>query len=701
MSWKEYHINLVKNEPRGGKKKKYAEVKKQISLIKKDLKSSLDTDLKSDDHYHVWILSHKHKLYPVDHLQEGFSQELINKNPQLYLKSMIYICLELENRFGVCPYQPLPLRTSFIPKYIDIDTTVLIDLFYPRKYANDVTGHKDEVWSECFKTELRIFRCGFRCFDHRIVTDGYSVSIQMRKALNVKDKYLACEKLKFARSTKLISNKLFTEKLGNLEDNNPFIRNNLPYPNIESLYKGLSHEKINPKDDMAKSLYVISFYLDKTYKKLKIVNDAHVNLMKYEHFYFPKDERPPINYNFPTIENHPILDDPVDEIGITYNLYNQKLTNMYENIKKLNTIHKERIEYCELSKKNPYTYTKEPFPYLEDLTDAEIEELKVRKWIVVDPGKRCLLYMKDNEGKTFKYNNRNYLDKTKRLVYQKRMEKYKKKHRKGIILREEAKLSATRSKSCKSALFENYIRIRNRVSRILTPEYGKMIFRRYNFWSYINKQREMATLAQQIKTRFACDNPILIYGDWSIGKSLRNFISTPNISIQRMLAKYFTIYSIDEYNTSKLSNLTHRECGNLIVTEDSVLKEVHAVLTHRNEINGRMQCINRDENASRNMKKIVEHFLITKERLEPFRRSTKSAAQWGKYNLKETAAIEKLILWEILNEEKLEKEQERLERKEAKLEKEKLKKNRKPLSNISISGKNIKEDFYKKYMVDV
>jgi hypothetical protein len=42
-------------------------------------------------------------------------------------------------------------------------------------------------------------------------------------------------------------------------------------------------------------------------------------------------------------------------------------------------------------------------PYIDDLSDAQIEILKSKKIVTADPGKLYLLYMMDDEGNELKY----------------------------------------------------------------------------------------------------------------------------------------------------------------------------------------------------------------------------------------------------------------------------------------------------------
>jgi hypothetical protein len=114
--------------------------------------------------------------------------------------------------------------------------------------------------------------------------------------------------------------------------------------------------------------------------------------------------------------------------------------------------------------------------------------------------------------------------------------------------------------------------------------------------------------------------PILIYGDWSIGKQMRYMLSTPNIGLKRKLGEYFTIYSIDEYRTSLLNYKTEEVSENLYLPDkNGVVRKMHSILTYQME-NKRTGCINRDKNSVNNMAKITEHFLEYKEIPEKYRR---------------------------------------------------------------------------------
>jgi hypothetical protein len=91
-------------------------------------------------------------------------------------------------------------------------------------------------------------------------------------------------------------------------------------------------------------------------------------------------------------------------------------------------------------------------------------------------------------------------------------------------------------------------------------------------------------------------------------------ISVPNKGLKRKLSEHFTIYMIDEFRTSCLHYKTENRCENMYVNDKKgVSRKLHSVLTFKAE-NNRLGCINRDENATNNMIKIVKSYLKDKTR---------------------------------------------------------------------------------------
>jgi hypothetical protein len=273
----------------------------------------------------------------------------------------------------------------------------------------------------------------------------------------------------------------------------------------------------------------------------------------------------------------------------------------------------KRKKYLEQKKLQGKTQPKEKyveFPYLEELNEEKIKELKESNKVYIDPGKKLLLMMIDDKGNTLKYSNKQRMFETKRLKYLKLRECYKKREKIKIY---ENLLSNFNSKTCNYNKFKYYIKYKNKINEILKGSYQNEFFRKYQWYSYINTKRSEDGLVNRIKNTFGT-NIKIIMGDWSIGKQLRNFISTPMISLKRKLHESFEIYNLDEFRTSKLHYKTELECSNLYLPDsNNIPKKIHSVLTYQMG-NNRYGCIQRDMNSVKNMKKITDHWFRTKER---------------------------------------------------------------------------------------
>ena len=132
-------------------------------------------------------------------------------------------------------------------------------------------------------------------------------------------------------------------------------------------------------------------------------------------------------------------------------------------------------------------------------------------------------------------------------------------------------------------------------------------------------------MVNKIATKYSKDH-IIIIGDWSIGKQMRNFISTPNLTLKRKLQETFKVYNIDEFRTSCLSYKTEEICENLYLKFKKDPKQkhrkIHSILTYQME-NNRKGCINRDKNGCKNIQKVFKSYMETGERPEKYRREYK------------------------------------------------------------------------------
>ena len=166
----------------------------------------------SPEHYLRWLEKNRPLLLPP--IKDGFYKDL-EKNPQNFIPYAVYINKILEDR-GVKCYQPLCLRTSFIPGHITIDTSIINDLLFTddimadfrknntnfstkNSINNNVKEAKKFVWKTAFpglflgkkrnmlgsrwkrtsrrKTRARSKKICDYAFNDMILTDGVSACV--------------------------------------------------------------------------------------------------------------------------------------------------------------------------------------------------------------------------------------------------------------------------------------------------------------------------------------------------------------------------------------------------------------------------------------------------------------------------------------------------------------------------------------------
>ena len=106
---------------------------------------------------------------------------------------------------------------------------------------------------------------------------------------------------------------------------------------------------------------------------------------------------------------------------------------------------------------------------------------------------------------------------------------------------------------------------------------------------------------------------------------------------RKFVDSFKDVYNLDEYNTSKLHWKTEEEGDNLeLPDKNGRLRKKHAIKTYTMKIkkndgrvHRRLGCINRDRNACLNMRKLVLHYLETREWLPKYKNPSKNNQSEG------------------------------------------------------------------------
>ena len=145
------------------RKVKHKELTQEINIVKKDLTSF--SELESDKKYHKWILEQRKLIYRnKNEFEEDNIVYDLKAHPQDYLKSMFYICGELEKVYNhikkhnesikeedeekkkkqIRLFNVIPLRTNIVGKCITLDSCSLISNFLNKSLKTDEGKEKNE-----------------------------------------------------------------------------------------------------------------------------------------------------------------------------------------------------------------------------------------------------------------------------------------------------------------------------------------------------------------------------------------------------------------------------------------------------------------------------------------------------------------------------------------------------------------------------
>ena len=291
---------------------------------------------------------------------------------------------------------------------------------------------------------------------------------------------------------------------------------------------------------------------------------------------------------------------------------------MKENYKTLSNEEKEKINRELRLNNSEFKYFEDMI--LDDKFRERMEEMNKKNKIVVgDPGNRTPITL-FNSIKRYNYNNRRRNKELKRGKYIRLIRNKTKSifETKKEIKKYFDKLKNISTKTNDLSIFEKYIKTKYKllknIGNKMMDEYNKYLMK-MRWYAYINKQRHEDNILNEIEETYGGDATFVI-GDWSDNYKIKG-LSAPNMRIKRLLEKRFEVYTLDEYNSSKLDHFDHKEMehATMEINRDGniISKEIYSVFMFKTKNNTRGY-INRDYNATMNMKYIVDTLIRTKER---------------------------------------------------------------------------------------
>ena len=138
-----------------------------------------------DEQFREWKDLHLHHILPSN-IKKSVHYD-VKVRPFDYIKGMLYMNSILEEHDRKL-FQPIPLRTDIIPKYITLDTASLVSLFCPEKdkdgkktkkgeLLKNIKENQRDVWSSFIDLNNKIFRNTHYQFSYQLQTDGVGCSL--------------------------------------------------------------------------------------------------------------------------------------------------------------------------------------------------------------------------------------------------------------------------------------------------------------------------------------------------------------------------------------------------------------------------------------------------------------------------------------------------------------------------------------------
>jgi len=280
-------------------------------------------------------------------------------------------------------------------------------------------------------------------------------------------------------------------------------------------------------------------------------------------------------------------------------------------------LHRKRCKSCPDCEVEPVDH----FPYVEDLKDEELADLKNKKIIGGDPGKFFLCYLTDGE-KKLKYGafqrRTESMSKRNSRIMQREKIKYN-------VIEQETTLSDYNSKTVDYTKFKQYLQQKNRVNDIVKEFYQRELFRKLKWRQFVYTKKSEDKFINHIKKTFGSPEKVCIaYGDWSRSTQMKHFAPTKGIGMRRLLAKTFKVILINEFRTSKTCCNCHKELCNMVINQDDKKKKVFRCLVCKecgSSESKKTAFVTRDLNSALNIRNLAISWIHEKNRPSVFCRT--------------------------------------------------------------------------------
>ena len=271
--------------------------------------------------------------------------------------------------------------------------------------------------------------------------------------------------------------------------------------------------------------------------------------------------------------------------------------------------------------------------YLDEMNNEDLDIIKTKKLVVVDPGKKGICMLDDTK------TNVNY------TTAQRRKESLRKRHNiilnnekiSNNIISKETLLSINSSKTVNYEEFKVFIKEKLMLNTKVNEFYNQKLFRKLKFRTQIALRKSEDTFLKTIEEKYGSKEDIVIgYGDWSTPRQMKYCVPSINQGLKKIIEKKFKVFTIDEFRTSKLCSSCNKELKHYKMSCDDIYKyNIKNINTNGNkEIHRLLICSacsgpedkkttywNRDINACVNMLKLSTEYINNRTRNKLFCRT--------------------------------------------------------------------------------
>jgi len=254
------------------------------------------------------------------------------------------------------------------------------------------------------------------------------------------------------------------------------------------------------------------------------------------------------------------------------------------------------------------------FHNIEDLSKEQLDTLKNRNIVGLDPGKNSLVYMMDKNGNKLQYTAsqrkiESYGKRNQRILLQEK--------KKNNIIKKETQLSLQNSKSMDYEKYKTYLIEKDKLNKETIEFYKKEVWRKMKFRQYSYGKKSIDTFLHKIQETFG-KNILIGYGNWSRTTQMKYIMPTMNKGLRKLIHKKYDTITINEYYTSQKCC----DCNGLLNHyKDKKGNEIYRLFTCSNCVsceNKKVVFRTRDKNSAVNIMKLTKCWIENQTRPTEF-----------------------------------------------------------------------------------